>query len=81
MAHVECGVGDWEDGGKTIAEEFIDAGDRVVRHVDESGRGRASGIEVGFRAFRRSTVGDGMVVHKREFAERSDALEAAGLSE
>ncbi len=73
--------GDWEDGGKTAAEEYIDAGDRVVVTVHEWGRGEASGIEVDVRVFNVFTVRDGMVVHKREFADRAEALEAAGLSD
>jgi ketosteroid isomerase-like protein len=75
--------GDWADGGKTVAEEFVGAGDsdQVVVTVHEWGRGRASGIEVDVRVFNVFTVRDGMVVDKREFAERSEALEAAALSE
>ena len=73
--------GDWEGGGKTVAEEFIDAGDQVVVTVHEWGRGRASGIEVDVRVFNVFTVRDGMVLYKREFAERSEALKAAGLKD
>jgi ketosteroid isomerase-like protein len=72
---------DWAEGGKTVAEEFIDAGDQVVVTVHESGRGRGSGIEVDARVFNVFTLRDSKIVHKEEFTERSEALKAAGLSE
>jgi ketosteroid isomerase-like protein len=72
---------DWEEGAETIAEEFIDAGDRVLVTVHESGRGRGSGIEVDARLFNVFTLRDGEIVHKVEFTERSEAREAAGLRE
>lgn len=66
---------------KAIPEEFIDAGDRVVVTVHFWGRGRGSGIEVDARGYEVSTLRDGRVVRMDEFAERSGALEAAGLRE
>jgi ketosteroid isomerase-like protein len=64
-----------------IPEESIDAGDQVVVAVRYSGRGRASGIELEDRSFEVHTVRDGKVARKRDFKTRSEALEAAGLSE
>jgi ketosteroid isomerase-like protein len=64
-----------------IPEEYIDAGDQVVVVVRYSGRGRASGIELEERSFEVHTLRDGKVARKREFKTRSEALEAAGLSE
>jgi ketosteroid isomerase-like protein len=64
-----------------IPEEYIDAGDQVVVAVRYSGRGRASGIELEDRSFEVHTVRDGKVARKRDFKTRSEALEAAGLSE
>jgi ketosteroid isomerase-like protein len=72
---------DWEEGGETIAEEFIDAGDRVLVTVHESGRGRGSGIEIDARLFNVFTLRDGKIIHKVEFTDRAEALEAAGLRE
>jgi ketosteroid isomerase-like protein len=73
-------LNDWEEI-ETVAEEFIDAGDHVVVTVHESGRGRGSGIEIDGRYFNVLTVRNGKIVRKVEFTQRSEALEAAGLSE
>ena len=73
----------WEssfDELETIAEEFIDAGDDVIVAVRYRGSGRGSGVEFDQLSYDVCTVRDGLVVHKREFAERSDALRAVGLS-
>jgi ketosteroid isomerase-like protein len=74
----------WEEGWEAVrpvAEEFIDAGDQVVVTIHEWGRGRGSGIRVDMRFFNVVTLRDRKVVHKVEFTERAQALEAAGLSE
>jgi hypothetical protein len=44
-------------------------------------RGRASGVEVTDRLFEVHTFRDGQCVRKLDFRERSEALEAVGLSE
>jgi ketosteroid isomerase-like protein len=71
---------DWEDL-EEITEEVIDAGNHVVVVVRYTGRGRRSGIEVADRFFHVYTVRNGKIVHKVELTKRSEALEAAGLSE
>jgi ketosteroid isomerase-like protein len=71
---------DWEEA-RPVAEEFIDAGDEVCVTVHEWGRGRGSGIEIDARFFNLVTVRSGKIVRKVEYAERSKALEAAGLRE
>jgi ketosteroid isomerase-like protein len=71
---------DWERIELT-PEEYIDAGDQVVLAVRYSGRARASGIELEDRLFEVHTVRDGKIARKREFKARSEALEAAGLTE
>jgi uncharacterized protein len=71
---------DWEELEET-PEEFIDAGDHVVVTVHYKGRGRGSGIEIAGRTFHVYTFRDGKIVRKIELTERSEALEAAGLSE
>jgi ketosteroid isomerase-like protein len=63
------------------AEEVIDAGDQVVVVHYERGRGKGSGVEVEHRVANVFDLRDGRVVRKLPFANRSDALEAAGLSE
>lgn len=70
----------WEEL-ETVPEEFIDAGDHVVVTVHYSGRGRGSGIQFDDRLFDVYTLRDGKCVHKLEFRQRSEALEAAGLDE
>jgi ketosteroid isomerase-like protein len=64
-----------------IPEEYLDAGDQVMVAVRYSGRGRASGIELEDRLFEVHTLRDGKIARKRDFKTRSEALEAAGLSE
>jgi len=54
-------------------------GDQVLVTVYYSARGRGSGIEYEERLFDVYTFSDGQCVHKREFRERSEAVEAAGL--
>jgi ketosteroid isomerase-like protein len=65
---------------ETVAEEFIDAGDRVLVTVRYSGRGRGSGIRFEDRLYDVYTMSDGRCVRKREFRRLSEALEAAGLT-
>jgi ketosteroid isomerase-like protein len=71
---------EWEDL-ETVAEEILDAGDNVVVAMRYRGRGRGSGVEVNDRLFEVHTFRDGECVRKVDFAERSQALKAAGLSE
>jgi ketosteroid isomerase-like protein len=68
---------EWEDL-ETVAEEFVDAGDKVVVALRYRGRGRGSGVEVSDRSFEVHTFRDGECVHKVDFATRAEALEAAG---
>jgi ketosteroid isomerase-like protein len=63
------------------AEEFIDAGDRVLVTAYHRGRGRTSGIEVDARFYEVCTLRDGKVVRVDEYVERAEALEAVGLRE
>jgi ketosteroid isomerase-like protein len=73
----------WEDAWaelETIPEEYIDAGDRVVVAVRYTGRGHGSGIEFDQRTFDVYTLREGLIVHKTEVSDRSEALAAVGLS-
>jgi ketosteroid isomerase-like protein len=70
--------GTWDEL-ETVPEEFIDAGHRVLVTVYYSARGRGSGIKYEERLSDVYTLSDGKCVRKREFRERSEALEAAGL--
>ena len=70
----------WGELEVTIAE-LIDAGDRVVLTAHHRGRGRGSGVEVDTRLYSVYTLRDGRVVRADEYADRAEALEAAGLRE
>jgi uncharacterized protein len=63
-------------------EEIIDlGGDRVVVVSHLTGRGRGSGIEVETRGADLLTFDGGSLVRWMGYADRAQALEAAGLSE
>ena len=61
-------------------EEVIDAGHCVVVVTRWVGRGRDSGVPVDRRTAQLYEFHDGRVVRLRQFAEREDALLAAGLA-
>jgi uncharacterized protein len=63
------------------AEDFIDAGDKVVAIGRMRGRGRGSGVEVDGPVFMVWTFRNGSAVRQQWFSERTEALEAAGLQE
>ena len=79
-ASLERWEAEWDEVQMT-SEEIIDAGDHVVQAILFWGRGRGSGIEVEGRFFQVYTLRDGKAVRWEEFSDRSEALEAAGLSE
>jgi ketosteroid isomerase-like protein len=62
-------------------QEFIDAGDTVVVGVRLVGRGRTSGVAFDEREFHVYKLRDGLVTETREYRDRTEALEAVGLSE
>jgi uncharacterized protein len=62
-------------------EEFLDLGDRFLVVVKLSGHGAESGASVNQRLFSVCTLRRGLVVRQDEFLDRSEALEAIGLSE
>jgi ketosteroid isomerase-like protein len=66
---------------EVTTEEFIDAGDRVLVTAHHRGRGRGSGIEVDRRFYLVYSLRNGKVARADEYADRTEALEAAGLSE
>jgi ketosteroid isomerase-like protein len=63
------------------AEEFIDAGERVVVRVVVEGRGSGSGAPVSGTGWFVYGVRDGKLVTIDMYVAREQALEAAGLSE
>ena len=62
------------------AEEFLDAGDRVVVTFHVRARGKASGAEVDARSYQVHTLREGQLVRMDEYMTRDEAIEAAGLS-
>ena len=80
LAYIERWEEPWEDL-ETEAEEFIDAGNRVVVTIHYKGRGKGSGIEIDARSHQVHTMRDGKLVRMDEYLDRDKALEAAGLRE
>ncbi len=68
---------DW----KATAEEFIEAGDRVLVRNHQSGRGEVSGVAVEMEAWFVYEVGHGKIVRQTYYRNRDEALDAVGLSE
>jgi ketosteroid isomerase-like protein len=61
--------------------ELIDAGERVFTCSSGSLHGRGSGVEIEFKLWGVHTFDQGRWIRTQWFGERSEALEAAGLSE
>jgi ketosteroid isomerase-like protein len=70
----------WE-GHQIDVEEMKDGADSVVACLHLTGRGVRSGVEVDLRVYQHFKLRDGKIVYVYEYAERGEALEAAGLSE
>jgi ketosteroid isomerase-like protein len=73
-------AGTWDDWHWEI-EELIGADDRVLMVVREFARGKGSGVEVVQQTFWVYTLRGGQIVHAKVLVDKSQALEAAGLSE
>ncbi len=69
------------DERRLEAEEFIDAGDRVVVLLHEFRRGRGSGVELETDTAVVAEVRNGLVVRLQGYMDRAEALQAAGLGE
>ena len=68
------------DERRLAAEEFIDAGERVVVLVREFRRGRGSGVELETDTAVVFEVRNGRVVRIQGYMDRAEALKAAALS-
>ena len=73
--------GDAMEGVYLEGLEFTASGDKVLVDTKLHARGRATGIETEQRAFVVWTLREGLVTRLAAFAERGQALEAAGLQE
>jgi uncharacterized protein len=63
------------------AEEYIDAGDKVIVVARSRGIARASRLEMDQRLAFVWTVRDGKLVHNEQYASRHEALAALGLAD
>ncbi|MEA2347853.1 MAG: hypothetical protein QOG62_1640 [Thermoleophilaceae bacterium] len=76
--------GEWLSAWEAVEfdYELIDAGDFVVALSDQRMRGRSTSIEVQFGKHAQVwRFRDGLVTHWKMYANQTEALEAAGLSE
>jgi ketosteroid isomerase-like protein len=62
-------------------EAMVSGGDYVVATIHNTGRGSGSGIEVEARTGVLVEIRDAKLVRLEVFETRSEALEAAGLTE
>ena len=70
------------DNFRVTTDDLIDAGDRVLAALTIKGKGRESGIDVSMQIFQIWTLRGAKVVRMVSgYRDRSEALEAAGLSE
>ena len=70
----------WEEASFEVGE-IIEARDKIVANVRRPARGRASGADLAFNYWLVATYRDGKGIRSEWFADRAEALEAAGLSE
>jgi ketosteroid isomerase-like protein len=69
------------DSYRDQVDEIIDGGELIVGAVTVHGRGRGSGVQVAQTMFHVFQIRDAKIVQLREYLDRGQALEAAGLSE
>jgi ketosteroid isomerase-like protein len=70
----------WDDWEVTL-EDLHDAGEQVVAIVSQRARSKTTGLPVDMTFAQVFTLSDGKQVRMQMYAEPSQALEAAGLSE
>jgi ketosteroid isomerase-like protein len=68
---------DWE----LEAEDYLDAGERVVVIANQRGRSKATGIPVEMRFAQVWSFRDGYAIRMEMYASVDEALEAVGLRE
>lgn len=73
-------VGTFDDWNYEL-EEVIDAGESVVMHMRQWGRGKGSGVPVTDEFWQVWTLREGKIIHRTRHPDRAAALEAAGLRE
>ena len=70
-------VGPFDEWGYEVGD-LIDAGDSVVVHIQQWGRGKGSGAPVESRFWQVWTIRRGKVVRATHHADKAEALEAVG---
>jgi ketosteroid isomerase-like protein len=73
-------AGAWDDW-EIEAEDYIDAGERIVVILRQRGRSKATGVPVDMRLGQVWTLQDGQGIRMQMYATPEEALEAAGLQE
>jgi ketosteroid isomerase-like protein len=74
----------WEelfDDIRIEPEEMLQVGDGILSLLHITGTGKGSGIDIDQRVYQVVRLRDQLIVRVDEFYDRSEALEAAGLSE
>ena len=71
----------WEDGSFELGEVIDSGTGKIVANNRRETRGKASGAGVEFSYWVVGTFRDGRTIGAEWFAQRAQALEAAGLSE
>ena len=69
----------WEDWSLEV-KDLVDAGDQVVAILHQSGRSKATGLEVDMDFAQVWTVEAGKETYMRMYADPEEALKAVGLS-
>jgi ketosteroid isomerase-like protein len=80
IRYTERWLGAWQTYHDQV-NETIDAGDLVFSAVTVQGLGMGSGVEVAQTMFHVFGIRDAKIAQLREFLDREQALEVAGLSE
>ena len=71
----------WAEGMADLGEIIVAGADKIVANNRRDARGRTSGAGVEFSYWTITTYQNGKAVRFEWFADRAEALEAAGLSE
>ncbi len=69
------------DDFRTEPVEILDLGDKLLITAHYKGHGSGSGIPIDETLFQLCRLRGGLVVWQKDFSDRSEALEAAGLRE
>jgi ketosteroid isomerase-like protein len=69
----------WEVGSFELGEVIEAGADRLVINARRHARGRASGADLMFSYWNVSTYRDGKAIRTEWFADRAEAVKAAGL--